>query len=509
MAHTARDGAEGRGALVSVAQAAALLGGAHPTRSSLLEPRGRTPAYRTERRGDRRYRSGDVQRLLAEGTGSDQPGFRNIVQTPKLRSWLGSPVPGSSANATAVCRTAVEALRSHLRIARDAAYLVPEGGDGVLQLETHAGYQVSPPDTLDPGGADQIEEGSPIADIVVGPLRRQLVLRAGGEIVGAMVLEDDPDGPLATVALAFLRTVATAVAANVITARALGRAKRELSRSRALRHVTQELTGQLDLAAVLDDIVDRTRILFDAEKAGLWLLEDGRVPFSRAAARGLGDEFLRPRDSLTWDNAAVGVQATRERRSIRGPRSATRGRRGRDAGDVCGRGDQDRLPGAAGQSTTARWACWACTTRAITSGRRTSWRWRSRSPTRRRSPSATRGCIGPWPTRPPAFAPSRTCRRRLNRLTDVQAIADAIVAEASTLAAYHDIRVYTVNWERRASASPSPSPTGCSARATSREPSGSTIGEGSFTGWVAEHGEPILVQRRAERHARAHHRGDR
>ncbi len=38
---------------------------------------------------------------------------------------------------------------------------------------------------------------------------------------------------------------------------------------------------------------------------------------------------------------------------------------------------------------------------------------------------------------------------RLNRLTDVQAIADAIVAEASTLAAYHDIRVYTVDWDRR------------------------------------------------------------
>lgn len=36
---------------------------------------------------------------------------------------------------------------------------------------------------------------------------------------------------------------------------------------------------------------------------------------------------------------------------------------------------------------------------------------------------------------------------RLNRLTDVQAIADAIVAEASSLAAYHDIRVYAVNWE--------------------------------------------------------------
>ena len=81
---------------------------------------------------------------------------------------------------------------------------------------------------------------------------------------------------------------------------------------------------------------------------------------------------------------------------------------------------------------------------------------------------------------------------RLNRLTDVQAIADAIVAEASTLAEYHDIRVYTVDWER-ASASRSPSPTGCSATATSGSALRVNIGEGSFTGWVAENGEPILV----------------
>ena len=80
---------------------------------------------------------------------------------------------------------------------------------------------------------------------------------------------------------------------------------------------------------------------------------------------------------------------------------------------------------------------------------------------------------------------------RLNRLTDVQAIADAIVAEASTLAAYHDIRVYTVEWERGV----------CEPIAFTDRLLGDgdfkdalrvDIGEGSFTGWVAEHGEPIL-----------------
>ena len=72
MAHTARDGAEGREALVSVAQAAALLG-VHPNTVRSWSDAGRLPAYRINARGDRRYRSGDVQRLLAEGTGSDQP----------------------------------------------------------------------------------------------------------------------------------------------------------------------------------------------------------------------------------------------------------------------------------------------------------------------------------------------------------------------------------------------------------------------------------------------------
>jgi diguanylate cyclase (GGDEF)-like protein len=81
---------------------------------------------------------------------------------------------------------------------------------------------------------------------------------------------------------------------------------------------------------------------------------------------------------------------------------------------------------------------------------------------------------------------------RLNRLTDVQAIADAIVAEASSLANYHDIRVYVVDWDRRIC-----EPVAFTDRLLGdgdfKEALRVDIGEGSFTGWVAENGEPILA----------------
>jgi diguanylate cyclase (GGDEF)-like protein/excisionase family DNA binding protein len=490
VAHAARDRAEGREALVSVAQAAALLG-VHPNTVRSWSDAGRLPAYRINARGDRRYRSGDVERLLAEGTGPDAPLPSDRRGDAELAVMTRLTGPGASANPTAVCRTAVEALRSHLRIARVAAYLTREGGDGMLQLETHAGYHVSPPDTLGPADADHAEDGGPMVDILVGPLRRQLALRAGGEIVGALVLEDDPDGPLASVALAFLRTVATAVAANVLTARALARAKREVTRSRALRHVAQELAGQLDLSIVLDDIVDRTRTLFDADKAGLWLVEEGEFPFHVAAVRGLGEDFLATTRRLTWDSASVGVQATRERRSM-----------------VVRNADTREDVGALQQTYRDEGIRTACLVPLV-------------------SHDTSLGVIGlyhtrdrEWPDDEVALAQSfanqaavaisnarlyrsvadqaariqsiQDLSSRLNRLTDVQAIADAIVSEASSLAAYHDIRVYAVNWED-GFCEPIAYTDRLLGKGDFRERLKVAIGEGSFTGWVAEHGEPLLI----------------
>ncbi|MGI8930209.1 MAG: diguanylate cyclase, partial [Candidatus Limnocylindria bacterium] len=83
---------------------------------------------------------------------------------------------------------------------------------------------------------------------------------------------------------------------------------------------------------------------------------------------------------------------------------------------------------------------------------------------------------------------------RLNRLTDVRAIAEAIVEESRSIADYNDIRVYRVDRTLGI----------CEPIAFTREMLGSglaeteallklDIGEG-FTGWVAEHGEPLLIR---------------
>jgi diguanylate cyclase (GGDEF)-like protein/excisionase family DNA binding protein len=492
VAQAARERAEGREALVSVAQAAALLG-VHPNTVRAWTDAGRLPAFRINARGDRRYRTGDVERLLAEGTAAEaQPPVERRVDAELAVLGRLTTGPGASANATAVCRTAVEALRSHLKVARVAAYLSREGGDGRLMLETHAGYQVSPPDALNISpDADDGDAANAVADIVVGPLRRQLVLRAGGEVIGALVLEDDAGGPLAGVALAFLRTVAMAVAGSVSTARALSRAKREVTRSRALRHVAQELAGQLDLSTVLDDIVDRTRTLFDADKAGLWLIEEGEHPFHVAAVRGMGESFVAQTGLLTWESAAVGVQASKERRSI-----VVR--------------NADKRPGVGAMQQTYRdeGIKTACLVPLV-------------------SHDQALGVIGlyhtrdrEWPDDELALAQSfanqaavaisnarlyrsvadQAARIRsiqdlsstLNRLTDVQAIADAIVSEASSLAAYHDIRVYIVNWDE-GFCEPVAYTDRLLGKGDFHERLRVAIGEGSFTGWVAEHGEPLLI----------------
>jgi diguanylate cyclase (GGDEF)-like protein/excisionase family DNA binding protein len=483
-----RDRGSDHEALISVAQAAALLG-VHPNTLRAWTDAGRLTAYRINARGDRRYRRGDVERLLAEG--GDPPEQQPSNVAAQRREAEGSLFArlaqgsGPSATPAAVCRMAIEALRTTLGVPRVAIYLVREGGEGALVLETHAGYHSAPPATIDPSDAD-LDGTQP-----VDALRRHLPLRAAGERLGEIVLEDDPGGPLQMARDAFLRTVAGAIAADVLNARVLARARREVSRARALRHVTQELTGQLDLNAVLVEIADRTRSLFDADKAGLWLLDESEQPFTPAAIRGLGDEFQARVRQLTLASEAVGVHAVRERRTF-----VVRG-----ADTRSGVGLMQEVYQLEGIKT-------ACLVPLVSNNRAV-------------------GVLGlyhqrdrEWPDDELALAQSfanqaavaisnarlyrsvadqaarirsiQDLSARLNRLTDVQAIADAIVAEASALAAYHDIRVYAVDWEQRVC-----EPVAFTDRLLGdgdfKEALRVDVGEGSFTGWVAENGEPILA----------------
>ena len=484
-------------AMLSVAQAAALLG-VHPNTLRGWTDAGRLTAYRINLRGDRRYRRGEVERLLAEGATTEAPGAHDAGEgnTSELATLIRLARGNSgSATPTTVCRTAVEALRTSLNIARVAIYLARDGGSGELTIETHAGYRVTPPASLIPADEPPPEEDprpEQISDDPSSPIRAQLPLMAGGELLGILVLEDEPGGALGGTRPAFLATVASIIGTDIGHARVLARARREVSRARALRHVTQEMTGTLDLNTVLTDIVDRTRSLFDADKAGLWLLDEtSEKPFHEAAARGLGDVFLRTVADLTLDSPAVGVRAAKERRTFVI----------RDAGARPNIGIMHPIYVNEGITT-------ACLVPLVSNDRAV-------------------GVIGlyhtrdrDWPEDELTLAQSfanqaavaisnaslyrsvadhaarmrsiQDLSARLNRLTDVRAISEAIVAEASSLAAYHDIRVYAVDWETN-SCEPVAFTDRLLGDGDFLEALRVDIGEGSFTGWVAEHGEPILA----------------
>jgi diguanylate cyclase (GGDEF)-like protein/excisionase family DNA binding protein len=473
-------------ALISVAQAAARLG-VHPNTIRSWAEAGRLTAYRINARGDRRFRPADLERLLVEGGEPATVPALGDERDARL-ALLGkiARAAGSSSNVSAVSRVAVEALRADCGFDRAAIYLARSG---ILTLETHAGYRVPPEPVLDnpseTGGeqawAATIAEGNAVV----------IPVRGATGLLGCLLVEGH-DQMTPAGHLPFLEIVAHTLGGAVRNAGLLKRARRELTRARALRGVTQELTGQLDLAVVLDDVVARTRGLFEADKAGLWLIDTSERPFSMAAQRGLSDEFLAGVSELTWESNTIGVQALRDRRPYVM----------RDAGTDQGTGMMRSVYAREGIRTV-------CLTPLVV----------------HEEPLGLLGLYHaddrPWPDEEVALVQAfasqaavaisnarlyrsvadqavrmgsiQDLSARLNRLTDVRAIAEAIVAEATILADYNDIRVYTVDWESG----------WCEPVAFTKEMLGEggdyekrlrvPIGEGSFTGSVAESGEPLLI----------------
>jgi len=476
-------------ALISVAQAAALLG-VHPNTIRTWTEAGRLVAYRINARGDRRFRRSDVERLLVEGPGVelDEPGSPQAATSGGRDSQLAviarlARGAGATASASLVCRVAVEALRSELGYPRVAVYLI-EAGE--LVLSTHAGFAVPPPirrrgDVL----RERIElDGH-------GPQVVEIVLGHDPESVGLVRIEDEADGWLDAAALPFLRTFGDGLAAAVRNAHVLARARREVRRARALRSVTHELTGQLDPATVLDQIVERTRSLFDADKAGVWLVGAGEFPFELAAQRGLGEPFLEAVRGLRLDSDTVGVRAVREGRPLWARNVSQPGGSSLLEAEYAAEGIRTAcvVPLMGPDRALGLIGLYHCSDRlwpddevalvqafanhaAVTIQNARLYRSVADQAARMRS--------------------IQDLSSRLNRLTDVTAIGEAIVAEASPLADYHDIRIYRIDWERRV----------CEPIAFTREMLGDEgdpfellrvkVGEG-LTGWAAEHGEAMLV----------------
>ncbi len=494
MAPQGRDRASDPQALISVAQAAAQLG-VHPNTIRSWTDAGRLPAFRINARGDRRFRRSDVEMLLAEGSQPGELAAATTVEPPhrdaemavlaRLAQGAGGP------SAVAVCRVTIDALRTQFGYEQVAIYLASRG---TMRLETHAGYRVAPPPTIDRATARAIAESPPhLADsapVAVPEVR--LPVRAGSELLGLLVVSTGGGTTLDAEQIPFLMTIAGALGASVHNAQLLAGARRELTRSRALRGIVQDLSGELDLPAVLDEIVDRSRALFAADKVGLWLVLEEDPPFQLAASRGIGEVFQARVRSLTLESPAAGVRAVLDQRT-----------------HVVQHAASDRSVGSMHAIYEAEGIETACLVPLVSNdrtmgvlglyhSRRNEWPAEELNLAQALANQAAVAISNAQLYRSVADHAARMrsiqdLSARLNRLTDVRAIAEAIVAEASTLAEYHDIRVYEVDWEAGT----------CEPIAFTRRLLGEDgdfvellrveIGPGSFTGTVAETGEALLI----------------
>lgn len=464
--------------LLSVAQAASLLG-IHPNTLRGWTDAGRLAAYRINARGDRRFRREDVERLLVEDVAGRQAAVTPASASRSAELAIFGRIATALAatpTAGAVARAVIEAMRADLAVERVAIYA---GSRDDLVLAAHAGFRPAPPETMPaPAGGASGLDGN-----VVLPLATRHAT------VGLLVVDQDS---IARMTPDLVRSLTATLATSLASAALIGRARREIKRARALRSVVKELSGTLDLGTVLGDIVELTRSLFAADKAGLWLVEAGDHPFSLAAQHEMSPSFLKRVGELRRDGDSLGLRAVNERKVTVGVRDAT-GSFGGQLGDLYvddGIAAACLVPLIAGNEVLGVLGLYHSHPRV--------WPDEELGLAQAFADQAAVAIQNARLYRSVAEQAARMqsiqdLSARLNRLTDVRAIARAIVAEAETLADYHDIRVYAVDWDRRM----------CDPIAFTREmldgdPEDAeallrvAIGEG-FTGWTAEHGEPLLI----------------
>src|SRR5206468_2198734 len=90
----------------------------------------------------------------------------------------------------------------------------------------------------------------------------------------------------------------------------------EEARAAALRRVVAEVSANLELDEVFDDVLESTRQLFRTDAAGLWLLSPNRFPFRLASHHDLPQELIDAVGDVGHDSPVVGLRAINERRSI-------------------------------------------------------------------------------------------------------------------------------------------------------------------------------------------------
>jgi diguanylate cyclase (GGDEF)-like protein/excisionase family DNA binding protein len=317
-------------ATLSVTKAARVLG-VHPNTVRSWSDQGRLRYYRINPRGDRRYAVADLQRFLASAVARSRPGdgadharpnrrgdgsASALIDLPPAldteRHHVDLRLLAGLANLTAVGRDLDATLARAVALVREAFgcglvgvwelrddMLVARAIDvsGPVRLADVPAQAGSLGRALATGGvvANRAEGSDPGWPSLVPNLRAEAAvpIRADpdGAPWGVLLAAADDKARLADGDLELLDGIAQQFGVAVYTARLLDDAARQLHRADALRRVASDISSKLDLDQILTGLVDHAMVLFEADRAAVFLRHrDGHVVAE--VARGLSPSYL-------------------------------------------------------------------------------------------------------------------------------------------------------------------------------------------------------------------------
>jgi diguanylate cyclase (GGDEF)-like protein/excisionase family DNA binding protein len=327
-------------ATLSVTRAAEVLG-VHSNTIRAWSDAGRLRYYRINPRGDRRYRLGDLQRFLAahgevadgtppervrDATGSPRRRGRSVPleQHEALRALgaslatihgslvedaLDDPLAPLAAAAAAIREASRAAHVSIWRFGSDGLTPVASSGLGETGLVTlPAGFGVLGRAL----GGDEPVVADPVYHLPsTSHAGRESACSIPGDEGpwGVLLVVHGPGAPGPDGELELLQMAAANLGSITRSAAAVADVAHQLHRADALRRVANDIGSRLDLGEILDRLVNHATVLFGADHAAVYLVENEER--RTGASVGLSRNWtaaVETREGPTFGDAAVAAR---------------------------------------------------------------------------------------------------------------------------------------------------------------------------------------------------------
>ena len=322
-------------ATLSVTRAAEVLG-VHANTVRAWSDAGRLRYYRINPRGDRRYRLGDLQRFLAgldTGLPPTPDDLRPAAQRRRgavvgldehqamlalvgeLSALSGSAIRDALANPGMPLASAVRAIREALGASHVSAWQVDDArltatatagspAHGLAKLSSSFGVLgaalADPSTVVEAGTTGHLsatnQPGHEVASAIPGDL----------EPWGVLLVVRPSAEPLTDSERDLIRVAATAVGNIIRAATSAAEVAHQLQRADALRRVTSDIGSRLDLDEILNRVVDHASVLFGADHVAAILFEETGNR-RMAASRALSPEWTNA--VMTVDGVTLGAAA--------------------------------------------------------------------------------------------------------------------------------------------------------------------------------------------------------